>query len=292
MAKKILITGGSGFLGYHLLREAYSKGFEVYGLYQSGSIDFAYSTNLPLDLRNYIDMGNVIDEIEPDIVIHAAALADINKCQADPELSYSINVETTKNIAGICSDYQIPFVFTSTDMVFDGVKGNYTETDIPNPLMIYGEHKLIAENEVARIYPEALIARCPLMFGELAASDRNFFFNFIKGLKEGKTANLFTDEYRSICGAQSISEGLLHLCEEVSGIIHIAGRDRVSRYEFGKAVAEIFGLDVNLLNPTSQKDIIMVAPRPADVSLNIDKALSLGYNPLRYKEELQRIAKD
>lgn len=288
--KKILITGASGFLGYHLLRSAYAKGLEVYGLYNSGVISFEHSTNLQLDLRNYIDMGNVIDDIEPDVVIHAAALTDTNLCQSNKEHSYELNVEVTRNLAGICCDYQVPFVFTSTDLVFDGTKGNYTEDDAPNPLMVYGEHKLLAEREVERVYPSALIARCPLMFGALEAGSKNYFSFFIKSLKEGKANKLFYDEYRSVCGAKTVAEGILHLCEEVSGIVHLAGAERVSRYDFGLAIAEAFGLDKSLLQSCSQKDMQMAAPRPVDVSLNIQKAISLGYSPLGYKEELSHIA--
>ena len=288
--KKILITGASGFLGYHLLRVAVAKGFEVFGLYNSGTLSYSASTNIQLDLRNYIDMGNVIDDIEPDVVIHAAALTDANLCQTNKELSYELNVEVTRNLAGICSDFQIPFAFTSTDLVFDGMKGNYTEDDSTNPLMVYGEHKLLAEQEVGRVYPEGLIARCPLMFGALDASSKNYFFNFIKNLREGKSNKLFHDEYRSVCGAKSIAEGLLHLCEEVSGVVHLAGSERVSRYDLGLSIADAFSLDKNLLESCSQKDVQMDAPRPADVSLNIQKALSYGYSPLAYKEELKQIA--
>jgi len=288
--KKILITGASGFLGYHLLRSAYAKGFEVYGLFNSGTISFEHSTNLQLDLRNYIDMGNVIDDIEPDIVIHTAALTDANLCQTNKELSHELNVEVTRNLAGICCDYQVPFVFTSTDLVFDGTKGNYIEEDQTNPLMIYGEHKLLAEKEVERVYPAALIVRCPLMFGALEASSKNYFSNFVKALRENKHSKLFYDEYRSVCGAKSIAEGILHLCEEVSGVVHLAGPERVSRYDFGIAIADALGLDKTLLDSCSQKDIQMAAPRPADVSLNIQKAVSYGYSPLTCREELKQIA--
>ena len=287
--KKILITGASGFLGYHLLRAAYVRGFEVFGLYYSGSLIWEHSKNLQLDLRDYIDMGNVIDDIEPDVVIHAAALTDANLCQTNKELSYELNVEVTRNLAGICSDFQIPFVFTSTDLVFDGTRGDYTEEDQPNPLMVYGEHKLIAEQEVERVYPLALVARCPLMFGALEASSKNYLSSFIHSLQDGKEQKLFYDEYRSVCGAQSIANGLLHLCEEASGLFHIAGPDRVSRYDFGQAIADTFALDKNLLTSCSQKGVEMAAPRPADVSLNIDKAISFGYKPLSYQLELKNI---
>jgi dTDP-4-dehydrorhamnose reductase len=288
--KKILITGASGFLGYYLLRLAYAKGFEVYGLYNSGVISFEHSTNLQVDLRNYIDMGNIIDDIEPDIVIHTAALTDANLCQTNKELSYELNVEVTRNLAGICCDYQVPFVFTSTDLVFDGRKGNYTEDDKPNPLMVYGGHKLLAEQEVERVYPSALIVRCPLMFGALGASNKNYFSNFIKNLRDGKSNKLFYDEYRSVCGGKSIAQGILHLCEEAAGTIHLAGTDRVSRYDFGMAIADAFDLDKKLIQSCSQKEVQMAAPRPADVSLNIGKAISLGYAPLSYHEELNLIA--
>lgn len=288
--KKILITGASGFLGYHLLRLAYSKGFEVYGLYNSALVSFEHSTNLQVDLRNYIDMGNVIDDIEPDVVIHTAALTDANLCEANKEISYELNVEVTRNLAGICCDYQVPFVFTSTDLVFDGTKGNYTEDDQPKPLMVYGEHKLLAEQEVMRVYPSALVARCPLMFGALAASSKNYFINFINSMQEGKTSKLFYDEYRSVCGAKSVAEGLLNLCEEATGIVHVAGAERVSRYDFGMAIVNAFGFGSTLIQGCSQKDVPMAAPRPADVSLNISKAQSLGYAPLGYEEELKLIA--
>jgi dTDP-4-dehydrorhamnose reductase len=156
--------------------------------------------------------------------------------------------------------------------------------------MVYGEHKLIAEQEVERVYPSGLIARCPLMFGAVEASSKNYFTNFLRTLRDGKASKLFYDEYRSVCGARSVAEGILHLCEEVSGLIHIAGPERVSRYDLGVAIADAFGLDRELLQSASQKDVQMAAPRPADVSLNIQKALSLGYSPLGYQEELRQIA--
>lgn len=288
--KKILITGASGFLGYHLIRCAAAQGYDVYAQYNSGRIHYDRCTPIQFDLRSYIDMGNVVDDIEPDVVIHAAALAAAARCQREPQLSYAINVEATQNLAGICSDYQVPFVFTSTDLVFDGVKGNYSEEDAVSPLMVYGEHKVLAEQEVMKVYPESLIARCPLMLGAPEASDKTYFSAFIRSLQEGKEVNLFHDEYRSVCGAKSVAEGLLHLAEEASGIFHVAGGQRVSRYEFGLAAAEAFGMDKSFLRSMSQKDIPAANPRPADVSLNISKARAFGYAPLGYQEELRHIA--
>ena len=288
MKKKLLITGASGFLGYHLLRVA-SKDWELYGISNKHDFYFADTVAVKCDITNYIELGNFFDDIEPDAVIHTAALADAAFCQNNRELSYSVNVDATKNLAGICCDFQIPFAYTSTDLVFDGIKGMYIEDDGKNPLSVYGEHKSVAEDEAIKIYPEATVFRLPLMFGDINASSNNYFSKFLKQLEAGEKTNLFRDEFRSVCGAKSISEGILKLFETTSGTIHLAGTERLSRYEFGLKVAKAFSFSEELINSCSQKDFKTDTPRPADVSLNIDKAISLGFSPLRVADELQLI---
>ena len=286
--KKLLITGASGFLGYHLLRLA-SLEWEIYGITNSKSFDFAEAISIKCDIRNYIELGNFIDDIEPDAIIHTAAIADANFCEQNKELSYEINVEASKNLAGICCDFKIPFAFTSTDLVFDGAKGMYQEDDAKNPVSVYGEQKAVAEDEVLRIYPEATVFRLPLMFGEPKASATNYLQKFIAQIKNEEHASLFNDEYRSVCGARSIAAGILQLLNE-TGILHLAGKEKLSRYEFGLKAVKAFGLDESLLHSCSQKDVKMAAPRPADVSLDISKAVSLGFAPLSVDEELNLIA--
>ena len=287
MKPKLLITGASGFLGHHLLRIA--GDWELYGLYNTKPATCNGATLLPCNITNYVELGNYIEDIEPDAVIHAAAISDANYCQQYPDLSNSVNVEASRNLAGICSDYNIPFVFTSTDLVFDGLKGSYTEEDEPNPVNLYGEQKAKAEREVLSIYPLATVLRLPLMFGHPQASAANYLQKFIAQLKQGEKAKLFTDEYRSVCGAASISKGILQFMAQ-SGILHLAGKERLSRYEFGIKAAEVFGLDKKLIEACKQSDVAMAAPRPPDVSLNISKAIALGYNPLSVEEELMAIA--
>ena len=288
MKKKLLITGASGFLGYHLLRLA-AKDWEVFGICNSHGFDFADAVSVKCDITNYIELGNFFDDIEPDAVIHTAAIADAGFCQNNKEVSYAVNVDATKNLAGICCDFQIPFAFTSTDLVFDGAKGMYMEEDAKNPLSVYGQHKSMAEDEAVKIYPGATVFRLPLMFGDEHAGSSNYFSKFLKQLRLGERVNLFSDEYRSVCGAKSISGGILKLFETTSGIIHLAGRERLSRYEFGLKVAKAFNFSEGLIDSCSQKDFKTDTPRPADVSLNINKAISLGFSPLAVAEELQLI---
>lgn len=286
--KKLIFTGASGFLGYHLMRVA-EEDWEIYGIYNSKDFDCENATHLQCNICNYIELGNMFDDIEPDAVVHTAAISDTSFCEQNAALSYAVNVEATKNLAGICSDFKIPFVFTSTDLVFDGTKGNYSEEDEKNPLMIYGEHKAMAEDEVQKIYPESTIVRLPLMFGEPNASTGNYLQKFISELKNGKRAKLFTDEYRSVCGAKSISEGILQLLNH-SGVFHLAGKEKLSRFEFGTKAAKAFQLNSSLIDICSQKDVKFLALRPADVSLNISKAIKFGFSPLSVERELQLIA--
>ncbi len=287
--KKLLITGASGFLGYHLIRAA-AANWQVYGVSRSVNYDAANAQAFSCDITDYIELGNFIEDAEPDAVIHAAAFTDANFCQQHPEESALVNVEASRNIAGICADYNIPLAFTSTDLVFDGTKGMYTESDQRNPLNTYGEQKAKAEDEILKIYPAATIFRLPLMFGFAAASSKSYLQKFLEQTAQGINPPLFNDEYRSICGAQSVAEGILKLMGQ-PGVIHLAGRERLSRYDFGVLATKAFGLNEAQLQSCSQKDVKMAAPRPADVSLDISKALSLGYNPLPVKDELALVAK-
>ena len=289
MKPKLIITGASGFLGYSLIKEA-ANDFDVYGLYNKRAFTSPMLTSLHGDITNYISLGNLIDDIEPDAVIHLAALADANYCQVHPQESYTVNVEASANLAGICADYNIPFLFSSTDLVFDGRQGMYTEQDEVNPVNLYGEHKALAEQKILSIYPLATVCRLSLMFGASANGKTNYVSNLIQQLRSGQPVSLFHDEYRSIAGTQSVSKGLLKLLGKASGIYHVAGEERLSRYEFGLKISEVFNLEKNLLKSCSQKDIEMAAPRPADVSMDITKAKSLGYEPMSVADELALLA--
>lgn len=290
--QKLFITGASGFLGYHLLHVA-QREWEVYGLTHTQSIVSSNVTLINCDIRNYIELGNYIDDIEPDVIIHAAAISDANFCQQNKDISYAVNVEATKNLAGIAADYNIPFAFTSTDLVFDGKQGMYREEDDKSPLSVYGEQKAEAEEEIRSIYPSATIFRLPLMLGEPTANEGNYLNKFLQQLKQGNKATLFYDEYRSACGAMSIAQGMLQLLStgnELPSVLHLAGGERLSRYDIGLAIAKAFGLSETMLQSMSQKDLQMAAPRPADVSLDISKAVALGYKPVALAEELSAIA--
>ncbi len=289
--QKLLITGASGFLGWHLCELA-SKKWDVYGTYFSHSLEIPGSKLVKVDLTDFAELKRVFQEIQPSAVIHTAALSQPNYCQTHQEESRSINVTASLNIAGLCADNSIRCVFTSTDLVFDGVKGFYKETDSVNPVNIYGEHKVMAEVGMLECYPQAAICRMPLMFGDATPTATSFLQSFLKTLQEGKELKLFTDEFRTPVNGKTAAEGLLLALEKVQGIIHLGGKERISRYDFGALLVEIFAIPNAKITASQQKDVKMAAPRASDVSLDSSKAFELGYSPLSLREQLLSVSSE
>lgn len=286
--KKLLVTGASGFLGWNLCQLA-KQNWDVYGLYFSHPIKIPGINLLKVDLTDFEAIKGIIQDIKPDGVIHTAAQSNPNFCQTQPEASYPINVTASCNIAGLCADNSIPCAFTSTDLVFDGLNPPYTENDSVCPVNYYGEQKVKAEEGMLERYPLMAVCRMPLMFGIAPPPATSFMQPFIKILREGKDLSLFTDEFRTPASGKTASQGLLLALEKVNGRIHLGGKERISRYEFGRLLVQVFNLPDVGLKAGKQADVKMAAPRPVDVSLDSSQAFSLGYMPLSLQEELEAL---
>ncbi len=288
--KKLLITGVSGFLGWHISQVALQQKWQIYGTYFSNFCSLPHVNSIKINLLNLDDLKNLFQQIKPDAVIHTAAQSQPNFCQQNPKISYQINVIATANIAKLCADYSIPLIFTSTDLVFHGLNPPYTEIDSPCPVNIYGEQKVLAEQEITKYYPLASICRMPLMFGQKTPTSQSFIQFFIQTLKTGQKLDLFIDEFRTPASGFSAAKGLLLVLEKnIHGILHLGGKQRISRYEFGKILAQTLSLPEDLITPCYQQNIKMPAPRPKDVSLNSVKAFNLGYNSFDIRTELEQI---
>lgn len=286
--KKLLITGASGFLGWHLCQMARST-WQIYGIYHTHFIQLPGATLLSTDLTDFQAIKDLFQTIQPDAVIHAAAMSQPNQCQTNPA-SYSINVTASCNIAGLCADAEIPCVFTSSEQVFDGLNPPYCETDSVCPINVYGEQKVAAETGMLERCPKVAICRMPLMFGA-APYAQSFIQPFIERLRTGQVLNLFVDEVRTPVSGTSAAQGiLLALEKQIHGLLHLGGRERLSRYEFGLLLIETLQLTNIKLNPCYQTDVPMAAPRAPDLSLDSSLAFSLGYQPGLVKEELGAIA--
>ena len=287
MTQKLLITGASGFLGYNLCQLAKPE-WEIYGTHFSRPLEIPNVTTIKLDLTDFQELQRLFAEIKPTAVIHTAAQSSPNFCQTHPKESSAINVTASCDIAGLCADYSIPCIFTSTDLVFDGSNPPYRETDPVSPVNYYGEQKVRAELGMLDRYPLTTICRMPLMFGTATETATSFMQPFIQTLKQGKDLNLFIDEFRTPVSGTSAAKGLL-LALQQQGYIHLGGKERISRYDFGRLLVEVFQLPAAGLKSCRQQDVKMAAPRPADVSLDSSKAFALGYEPLSLKEELEEL---
>jgi dTDP-4-dehydrorhamnose reductase len=286
--KKLLITGASGFLGWHLCQLAQQQ-WEVYGTYFSHSIEIPDITILKVNLTDFQELKQIFSDIQPAAVIHTAAQSQPNFCQTHPHESHAINVVASCNIASLCAEHNISCVFTSTDLVFDGLNAPYQETDPVCPVNIYGEQKVMAEEGMLARYPMTIVCRMPLMFGMATPTATSFIQPFIQTLKDGKDLNLFIDEFRTPVSGTTAAKGLLLALEKAHGLLHLGGKERISRYDFGRLLVNVFQLPATGLQACRQQDVKMAAPRPADVSLDSSKAFAIGYQPSSLQEELEAL---
>ncbi|RJQ14174.1 MAG: NAD(P)-dependent oxidoreductase [Nitrospiraceae bacterium] len=286
--KKLLVTGASGFLGWNICNLA-GKEWDVCGTVFSHPVEIAGANILKVDLTDYGEMKKVFNEIRPDAVIHTAAAADPNYCQSNRAETRRTNVDASVNIAGLCSDAGTPFVFTSTDLVFDGLNAPYREDDPVSPINIYGEQKVTAEREILKRYPDAAVCRMALMFGLSGPSSESFIQPMLRAMREGRELRLFVDEIRTPISAATAVWGLLIALQKAKGLLHLGGSERISRYDFGRLMANVFGVPDAKLVQCRQKDMTMAAPRAPDVSFDNSKASALGFSPLPLRDELTAI---
>ncbi|GBE04164.1 dTDP-4-dehydrorhamnose reductase [bacterium BMS3Abin09] len=283
--KKLLISGASGFLGWNICQEAKGN-WEVHGTAFSNPVKVRGANIVRIDLTDLKAFKKVFNDIKPDAVIHTAALTSPNYCQEHPDEAEKMNVDAAVNLAGLCADRNIPFVFTSTDLVFDGFNAPYREDSPVCPVNIYGEQKVRAEEGILKTYPSAAVCRLPLMFGEPTTVASGFFLSMINALKEGDELHLFVDEFRTPVSGQTAARGLMLAVENARGLIHLGGKERISRFNFGLLMMDVLNVSEARLVRCSQKDLKMSAPRAPDLSLDSSRAFALGYKPMPLREQL------
>ncbi|MFZ1756434.1 MAG: NAD(P)-dependent oxidoreductase [Caldilineaceae bacterium] len=307
MPPTLLITGATGFLGQYLIA-AVRKSWRVAGTFhrtrrEDAARLLAGVDSGRIDLTDFRDVREMLDAVRPSAVIHTAALADPTYCEQHPDESLRVNLQATVNLAGLCGDRNIPFVFTSTDLVFDGTRAPYAEDSPVSPLNLYGEHKALAEQAALDRYDEAAICRMPLLFGFSFNGRIPFFQRMATEFQAGQTMALFADELRTPVSGPVAAAGLLLVAasgmedesvnpresERVRGLLHLGGRERISRYEMGARILEILGLPPFLAQPISFRDVPAVAARPADVSLDSSRAYALGFDPPPIGQQIARL---
>jgi dTDP-4-dehydrorhamnose reductase len=286
---KLLITGASGLYGSKLTQLAVTEGYEVYSTdVQEMQV---WGNFVKMDISNKIVVDETFKRVKPDVVIHAATLTDVDKCELNKELAWKINVEGTKNVLEAAKAEGTFVIYISTDYVFGGEKGNYKETDKPNPIQYYGLTKLKSE-ELVKTHDEYFIGRPSVIYGSTSATGKvNFVLWVIETLREGGRVKIVTDQWNTPTLNTNLAEMTLEVAERrLTGTYHTCGATRVSRFEFAQLIAQTFDLDKSLIDPARSSDFNWPAKRPTDSSLDTSKAQQiLQKKPLEINEALKRL---
>lgn len=288
---RIFITGGSGLLGSRLAELALIKGYDVYAGYCHNEprvgkpVKFDLTKDVALEDR---------DRIKPEVIVHTAALTNVDECEAHKARAYEINTEGTRRVANIAEKSGIFHIYVSTDYVFQGEKGMYREEDETNPINYYGYTKLLGES-----YCDCIARPCVIYGAKPASGKVNFALWLIEKLKREEVVKIITDQYITPTLNTNLAKMLLEIAERgLKGVFHLAGGTRVSRYDFALQIANTFGLDETLIMPAKMNEMPWIAPRPKDSSLDTSKAARyLKEKPSRLdqalgilKEEIRNVA--
>lgn len=266
--RKILVTGSSGLLGSKIIEQA-RRLYEVIPTYRTRT---TFPNSVKMDITQESDVRQVFSHLKPTIVIHTAAETNVDKCEVSKEHAWSVNAKGTENIADMSRMVSAKIIYVSTDYVFDGEKGLYTEEDDPNPINYYGLTKLEGEKYIVDTCEDYVIVRTSVLYG-WHPSKSNFVKWVITSLEDNRRINVVNDHYNSPTLADNLAETVLEIIEkDLKGLYHTAGSERIDRFEFAVEVARNFFLDSSLIQPAKMDDLkVWVAKRPRDSSLCIDK---------------------
>jgi dTDP-4-dehydrorhamnose reductase len=286
--KRILITGSSGLVGTYFCRLTALKKYRVYTLFHLEPSNFGNSFSV--DLSNSPGVfRQVLDEVEPDIIVHLAAMTNVDQCEIERNAADKVNHLSVKKLVNYMANNKECFLlYVSTDYVFDGEKGNYAEADETNPINWYGMTKLLGEQELLDCNSERWgIARTSTPFG-VHAKKLNFPSFVVKNLSQKHEIKVLTDQITSPTYALNLAEMMLELIDNrVEGIMHLSGSSQISRFNQALEIASAYDLDKGLIKPASIKEMNWKARRPKNSSLNITRACNtLTKKPMKFKESL------
>lgn len=242
--KKVLITGANGYIGSYL-KNALKDQFHIVTTDMQDSVIKDY---FPCDLLDKSSVAGLINKISPEVIVHCAGTKDLFGCERDPDLAYKINVDTTKNLIDSLNSEKTHFVFLSSDYVFKGDKGRYSEGDIPEPGTLYGKTKLMCEEYIQGLR-NYTICRTANVYGE----GSKFFSFILNSLKKNKAIEVYHDSYFSPTYIGNLSDIIgAVIRKNIRGILHTAGKERIDRYNFAVKIAKCFNHDTKLVKSASK----------------------------------------
>ena len=276
------MTGSAGLIGQQLVKDL-SESNQVFSSYNESIPEFGEP--IRMDLRDQTEISSVFNEKKPDIVIHLGAMTDVDHCERDKSSATEINAKSTEIIAKECSNQNSFLVYLSTDYVFDGNSGMYNEIDTTNPIGHYGKSKLAGERSVENFSSEYCIARTSTPFG-LHSKKKSFPTWIIENLEQKNQINVLTDQITSPTYIPNLSQMLIEIAErKITGILHVSGASKMSRYDMACMIADKLDYDQSLLNPAIMSQMNWDAERPKNSSFDVSKAASILHQKPQTIEE-------
>jgi len=293
---KILITGANGLLGQHLVKllldttahEIMATSKREPRLVVQDSRLHYYS----LDITDGMEVHLLLEKLQPDTIIHCAALTQVDECEQQPIKAWEINVTATRFIVDAAKKINAFVIFVSTDFVFDGLSGPYRETDTVNPVSYYGSTKVAAEKAVTESGLQYAVVRTCLLYGNILFGTRTNIISWVKeNLEQGKKIKVVSDQWRTPTYVADLAKGILLIAEKKAvGLFHISGSDFLNPYEMAMATAAYLSLDTPLIEKTDASNFTQPAKRPAATGFIIEKAKKvLDYSPVSFAQGLKLV---
>ena len=283
--KKILITGAFGQLGTSLCKALSNESILASGRV---SISTKKYKCIELDITNQKRVAEIIRDYKPDIIIHLAAMTDVDGCEKTPEIAFDVNVKATENLL---TSFKGKFIYISTDYVFDGEKGPYLEDDKVNPMSVYGKTKLYGENLVQQSDIDWVILRSNIIFSYSDRTKASFVNWVVDSLKKRQMITVVNDQWNNPTWTNDLAKVISKIIEkDINGLYHYGGGDYLNRLEFAKMIASTFGLDGSLIKPITTSELNWLAQRPLKSGLYTNKIeLDLGIEALPIQKALDEM---
>ncbi|MEM1271881.1 MAG: dTDP-4-dehydrorhamnose reductase [Bacteroidota bacterium] len=296
--RRVLITGANGLLGQQLV-ERFSRlpRYDVLATGRDEAPKFAAAScgYANLDITSPEQVRQVFTDFAPSVVVNAAAMTNVDRCETDRDACWEVNVHGVEHLARMCKTTGARLVQVSTDFVFDGEAGPYTETDRPNPINHYGRSKLAAENAVRQLGLSSwTLVRAIIVYGTgRSLNQSNLALWILRRLRNGQTVPAFADQWRTFCYAPDLADGIERLVRfDKGGVYHLSGREFVTIVEFAQTLARVFGYDESLIVPSSMADVPLAAPRPPRTGLIVLKAeTEIGFKPRSLEDACRHLAR-
>ena len=283
MKKRLLVTGYGGFVAGSLVWQARNAwDVEAFSLIEPPEQREGFRCR-QFDLCDAQKLREAFAEAKPDAVVHTAALADIDYCQSHQEDAERVNVGITRTLAQLCGDSDTKMILCSTDSIFDGEKGMYTEEDAPSPVNFYAETKVRAEQALREHVEHGVVTRLSLVMGlPVLGAGNSFLAKMISALESGNEVRFPKNEIRTPVDVITLGRAFLELADnDFAGTLHLAGSTRLDRYDMACRIAERLGYSASLVVATDSNAMEGRAPRPNDASLDNSKARSLLTTPMQ-----------